>query len=95
LIDIKASRKILITYRSEPDERNFVRNISDWLAAHRPKVAYPREQSMLLVCRPTTNEGKRVVLFRRYVFEDNENQTAPRQDITICQSTDAELKVAE
>jgi hypothetical protein len=68
LIDIKAHRKVLIAYLSEPDERTLVANVQNWIGTHRFKITYPAEEYMIVIGRPTTKEGKRVFLYRRYLF---------------------------
>jgi hypothetical protein len=68
LIDIKAHRKVLIAYLSEPDERTLVTNVQNWIKTHRFKISYPPEEYMIVIGRPTTKEGKRVFLYRRYLF---------------------------
>jgi hypothetical protein len=69
LIDIKALRKILIVYVSEPDERILISNLVTWLRGHRLKILSPgAEQYMVIVGRALTKQKRRVIHFRCHLL---------------------------
>ena len=86
LIDIKAHRKVLIAYLSEPDERTLVANVQKWIGTHRFKIFSPQEEYMIVIGRPTTKEGKRVFLYRRYLFNNTGAQIGQPKDYIITQA---------
>jgi hypothetical protein len=87
LIDVKAVRKVGIFYVSEPDEKSLIENgVVSWLKGHRLKVASPPEQYMIVIGRPTTKLGDRVLLFRAYRFNAYGLPLGPPTDRTLRQA---------
>jgi hypothetical protein len=95
LIDIKAVRKVGVFYVSEPDEKSLIESgVVAWLKGHRLKVAYPSEQYMIIIGRPATKLGERVLLFREYRFYANGLPLGQPTDRTLRQSTSKSMKAA-
>jgi hypothetical protein len=90
LIDLKALRKILIAYVSEPDEKSLIDNMIVRLKAHRLRLTYPAEQYMLIVGRPVRKLGKPVLLFRRYLFQYNGYEIDKPTDLVVSQAKASE-----
>jgi len=86
LIDLKALRKLLIAYVSEPDEKTLIDNVVARLQTHRLKVAYPSEEYMIIIGRPVRRSGKPVLLFRRHLFYNNGSQIAAPEDLVVRQA---------
>jgi hypothetical protein len=86
LIDLKALRKILIAYLSEPDEKSLVDNIRVRLKAHRLRLTYLAEHYMIIVGRPARKLGKPVLLFRRYLFQHNGYEIDRPADLVVSQA---------
>ena len=69
LIDIKALRKILMVYVSEPDEKTLMSNLIVWLQTHRLKILSPKtEEYMVIVGRALTKQKRRVIHFRCHLL---------------------------
>jgi hypothetical protein len=93
LIDIKAVRKVGIFYVSEPDEKSLIDyGVVSWLKGHRLKVAYPAEQYMIIIGRPTTKLGERALLFREYRFNATGTPLGRPTDRTLRQSKSIERR---
>lgn len=86
LIDLKALRKVLIAYVSEPDEKTLVDNIVARLQAHRLRLTYPSEEYMIIIGRPVRQSGKPVLLFRRFLFHYNGSQIDAPEDLVVHQA---------
>jgi hypothetical protein len=69
LLDIKALRKILISYVSEADETTLINNFVEWLKSHRLRITSPStEEYMIVIGRSVPRAQQRALLFRAYTF---------------------------
>lgn len=78
LLDIKALRKILISYVSEADETSLIQNFVVWLKSHRLRITSPAmEEYMIVIGRSVPRAQKRALLFRAYIFYYHGGQKEP------------------
>jgi hypothetical protein len=93
LIDIKALRKVMIAYLSEPDEKSLIDNTVNWLKTRRLNLT--QEQYMIIIGRPTTKEGTRGLLYRRYLLYYNGSTLEPPEQRFLTQAKGVESSAAE
>lgn len=91
LLDIKAIRKVLIAYVSEPDEKSLISNLVNWLKTRTLRLTYPAEEYMIILGRPTRKLGKPVLLYRRYLFNYQGTEISRPEDFALSQPQDIEV----
>lgn len=78
LLDIKALRKVLISYVSEADEVSLIKSFTEWLKAHRLRITSPSmEEYVIIIGWSVPRAQKRALLFRAYIFHYHGGQKEP------------------
>ena len=86
LVDIKARIKVGIFYPSPGDEAALLEGIAKMIRIQSDDVRLGKEEYLVILGYTTTREGKRVIQFKGFIF-DNKGEITRKLEHTISQAT--------